>query len=87
MIGAVAAVVSAFHGGAELVAHIKKKQRRRSSKGRSQQEFEEKQLQDSLETGENQVGLRYTQDLNELGELIRIGDGLCPQRPPAKSVD
>jgi hypothetical protein len=86
VVGAVAAVVSAFHGGAELVAHIKKKQRRRSSKGRSQQEFEEKQLQDSLETGETQVGLRYTQDLKELGELIRIGDGLCPYSSPAKSV-
>ncbi|KAF2712314.1 hypothetical protein K504DRAFT_531433 [Pleomassaria siparia CBS 279.74] len=80
VIGAVAAVVSAFHGGAELMAHIKKKQRRHNSKGRSQQEFEEKQLQDSLEMGETQVGIRYTQDLDELGEIIRIGDAIARDR-------
>ena len=66
-------MVSAFHGGAELVAHMKKKHRRR----KSQQQFEEQQLQDSLETGENTVGQRYSTDLKELGEIVRVGDGRC----------
>ena len=66
-------MVSAFHGGAELVAHLKKSRRRR----RSQQQFEEQQLQDSLETGENTVGQRYSTDLKELGEIVRVGDGRC----------
>lgn len=68
-------MVSAFHGGAELVAHIKKKHRRRSSKSRTQEEFEEKQLQNSLETGETQVVQRFASDVKELGEIVRIGDG------------
>ncbi|KAF2473084.1 uncharacterized protein BDR25DRAFT_302100 [Lindgomyces ingoldianus] len=77
VVGAVAAVVSAFHGGAELVAHIKKKRRRRS---KSQQEFEEKQLQDSLQTGETTVGQRYVADIKELGEIVRIGDAVARDR-------
>ncbi|KAF2006901.1 hypothetical protein P154DRAFT_569597 [Amniculicola lignicola CBS 123094] len=80
VIGAVAAVVSAFHGGAELVAHIKKKHRRRSSKGQTQKDFEEKQLQDSLETGETEVGKRYTSDIKELGQLMRVGDAIARDR-------
>src|SRR4051812_27468967 len=76
------AVVSAFHGGAELVAHIKKKHRRRSSKTQTQQDFEEKQLQDSLETGETQVTQRFTSDVKELGEIVRVGDGVSPTSIP-----
>jgi hypothetical protein len=75
VVGAVAAVVSAFHGGAELVAHIKKKRRRRS---KAQQEFEEKQLQDSLQSGQTAVEQRYVADIREMGEIVRIGDGLFP---------
>jgi hypothetical protein len=75
VVGAVAAVVSAFHGASELVAHLKKRHRKRS-KSQAQLEFEEKQLQDSLETGENVVAQRYTSDLKELGNIVRVGDGL-----------
>ncbi|ORX99540.1 hypothetical protein BCR34DRAFT_592856 [Clohesyomyces aquaticus] len=75
VVGAVAAVVSAFHGGSELVAHIKKKRRRRS---KEKEEFEEKQLQESLHDGETTVGQRFDQDVRELGEIVRIGDGLSP---------
>lgn len=78
VIGAVAAVVSAFHGGSELVAHIKKKHRRRSSKSQTQQEFEEKQLQDSLATGESQLVQRFASDVQELGDSVRVGDGASP---------
>ena len=63
------------HGGAELIAHIKKKRRRRSSKSQSQQDFEEKQLQDSLHTGETQVAQRFEAQIRELGDIVRIGDG------------
>ena len=75
--GAVGAVISVFHNGAKLAGLLKTKQRRRSSNRRTQQQFEEKQLRDSLEPGETQIGLRYTHDLREIGELLKIGDGLC----------
>ena len=69
------AVVSAFHGGSELLKHIKKKRRTRKARDRAQHDFEERQLQDSLVAGEQQIGLRYNQDIRELGDLMRIGDG------------
>ncbi|PSN67445.1 hypothetical protein BS50DRAFT_391996 [Corynespora cassiicola Philippines] len=80
VVGAVAAVVSAFHGGAELISHIKKKHRRRSSKSQTQQDFEEKQLQQSLEKGENQVQLHYSSDVRELGNIMRVGDAIARDR-------
>lgn len=75
VVAAVSAVVSAFHGGSELLKHIKKKRRARRARDQAQQEFEEKQLQDSLVSGEQQIGLRYAQDRRELGDLMRVGDG------------
>jgi hypothetical protein len=82
VIGAVAAVVSAFHGGAELVAHIKKKRRKR----RGEQAYKENQLQDSLESGEAQVETRYAADCRELGEWVKRGDGeLYPHLPAEDS--
>lgn len=71
VIGAVSAVVSAFHGGAELVAHIKKKYKRR----KSEQAYKERQLQESLQTGEVQVEQRYAADCRELGAYVKKGDG------------
>jgi hypothetical protein len=68
----VSAIISAFHGGSELLKHVK--QKRRKSR-QAQQEFEEKQLQDSLHWGEQQIGLRWTQDVRELGDYVRVGDG------------
>jgi hypothetical protein len=70
VVAAVSAIISAFHGGSELLKHIKEK-RRKSRK----QELEEKQLQDSLVSGEQQIGFRYAQDMREFGDLMRIGDG------------
>jgi hypothetical protein len=72
VVAAVAAIVSAFHGGSELLKHIKAK-RRKSRLG--QQEFEERQLQDSFVSGEQQISLRYAQDRREFGDIMRIGDG------------
>ncbi|KAH8732150.1 hypothetical protein GQ44DRAFT_721456 [Phaeosphaeriaceae sp. PMI808] len=71
VVAAVAAIVSAFHGGSELLKHIKTKRRRSRE---AQQEFEEKKLQDSLVSGEQQISLRWAQDMKEFGDLIRVGD-------------
>lgn len=80
VVAAVAAVVSAFHGGAELLKLVKKKRQARKGRDQAQQEFEEEQLQQSLVTGEQQINLRYAQDTRELGEFMRVGDGK-PQWP------
>jgi hypothetical protein len=69
----VSAIISAFHGGSDLLKHIK--QKRRKARAQAQQDFEEKQLQNSLDSGELQIGLRYTQDIRELGDYVRVGDG------------
>lgn len=72
VVAAVSAVISAFHGGSELIKHIKAKRRRARQ---AQQEFEEKQLQDSLVSGEQQISTRYEQDIRQFGDLMRVGDG------------
>lgn len=72
---AVAAVVSAFHGGAELLKLIKNR-RARKVRDQGQQEVEENKLENSLVTGEQQINLRYAQDRRELGEFMRVGDGM-----------
>lgn len=51
--------------------HIKAKRRRSRQ---AQQEFEEKQLQESLSSGEQQIGFRYAQDMKDFGDLMRVGD-------------
>ncbi|KAF1842560.1 uncharacterized protein K460DRAFT_188236 [Cucurbitaria berberidis CBS 394.84] len=80
VVAAVSAVISAFHGGSELLKHIKTKRRTRKARDQAQQEFEEKQLQESLVTGEQQIGFRYTQDMRELGDLMRVGDVVARDR-------
>ncbi|KAH7401014.1 hypothetical protein DE146DRAFT_755450 [Phaeosphaeria sp. MPI-PUGE-AT-0046c] len=71
VVAAVSAIISAFHGGSELLKHIKAKRRKSRQ---AQQEFEEKQLQESLMSGEQQIGFRYAQDMKEFGDLMRVGD-------------
>ncbi|KAF2632367.1 hypothetical protein BU25DRAFT_406909 [Macroventuria anomochaeta] len=78
VVAAVSAVVSAFHAGSELLKHIKAK--RRKARAAAQQEFEEKQLQDSLISGEQQIGFRYTQDMREMGDVVRVGDTIARDR-------
>lgn len=80
VVAAVAAVVSAFHGGAELLSLVKKKRRARKIRDHVQQEFEENQLEFSLVTGEQQIGLRYAQDQRELGAYMRVGDVVARDR-------
>lgn len=71
IVAAVSAVVSAFHGGAELVKQIRK----RSKKRKGEQFVKEKLLQEALESGEVQISQRYTTHHDELGPPFRIGDG------------
>ncbi|KAI4655471.1 hypothetical protein J4E93_000183 [Alternaria ventricosa] len=75
IVAAVSAVVSAFHGGSELLKLVKQKRRARKARDQGQQEWEEEQLQDSLIAGEQQIALRYKQDQRELGDYVRVGDG------------
>ncbi|KAL6702771.1 hypothetical protein ACN47E_000955 [Coniothyrium glycines] len=80
VVAAVAAVVSAFHGGSELLKIVKEKRRTRKARDQAQQEWEETQLQDSLVTGEQQIRLRWAQDIQELGEYMRVGDVIARDR-------
>ena len=75
VVAAVAAVVSAFHAGAELHKRVKERRSRRA-RDSAHQKWENDQLQASLVAGEQQINLRYQQDQKELGETVRIGDGL-----------
>ncbi|GAB7364561.1 hypothetical protein MBLNU230_g5368t1 [Neophaeotheca triangularis] len=78
----VCAVVSAFHGGAELITTIKEK---RASKKRwrieRQQEmersFQEKTLQTALQDGEHRVQEYYDQKQRQLGYAFRVGDDIA----------
>jgi hypothetical protein len=75
IVAAVSAVVSAFHGGSELLKLVRRKRRARRANDQGQQEWEEERLQASLITGGQQIDLRYKQDQRELGDYVRIGDG------------
>lgn len=78
-------MVSAFHAGSELLKHIKAK--RRKARAQAQQEFEENQLQDSLTSGEQQIGFRYTQDMREMGDVVRVGDSKMSYLTTASILD
>lgn len=58
-----------------MVGRIKEKRRRRSKKP-THRDFEEQQLQDSLTAGESRVANRFASDVQELGEIVRVGDGM-----------
>ncbi|CAN9347930.1 unnamed protein product [Alternaria alternata] len=79
IVAAVSAVVSAFHGGSELLKLVKQKRRARKARDQAQQEWQEEQLQASLLAGEQQIDLRWKQDQRELGDYVRVGDGFMLQ--------
>ena len=75
VLAAVAAVISALHGAAGLVAKVRKKQ----SRLRNEREHdEERQLQIYLETAERQLGFRFSADEAKFGHTVRVGDGPFP---------
>jgi hypothetical protein len=69
-------VVSAFHAGAGLAAQAELKKCRRDSKVENDDESECRKLQVSLKTAENLIGYRYAADIDKLGDIMRLGDGL-----------
>lgn len=71
VLGCVTAVASAFQSGAELMKVIRKRHKKR----KAERDFQEKQLQQSLEQGEQQVQLRYVADHEQLGISFKSGDG------------
>lgn len=74
---AVSDVVSVFHNSSEVLKQMIKKHRIAIN---TQQGFEEKQLYNSLVSSEKQISLRYAEDLDEVGDLIRIGDAIAWER-------
>jgi cell division protein FtsL len=87
IVAAVSAVVSAFHGGSELLRIVKQKRRARKARDQVQQEWQEEQLQASLLAGEQQIDLRYKQDQRELGDYVRVGDGEFHDRGSYSRLD
>ncbi len=53
------------------------KEKRRKTR-QSQQDFEERQLQESLTLGEQQIGSRYAQDIKDMGDIMVVGDSKNP---------
>ncbi|TKA79249.1 hypothetical protein B0A49_00909 [Cryomyces minteri] len=70
VVDCIAAVVSAFHGGAELMRALKK----RNKKRKTEQAYKEKMLQEALMAGETQVKRRYAEEFNQLGVAFSKGD-------------
>ncbi|KAK5020335.1 hypothetical protein LTR60_000612, partial [Cryomyces antarcticus] len=70
VVNCIAAVVSAFHGGAELTKALKK----RNKKRKTEQAYKEKMLQEALVAGETQVKRRYDDEFNQLGVAFSKGD-------------
>lgn len=75
VIADVAAVVSAFHGGAEFLFHVRKKRSARKTCDSAQQEWDEERLQAFLVAAGQEIDQHYERDQRELGDLVRIGDG------------
>ncbi|KAF1953518.1 hypothetical protein CC80DRAFT_507031 [Byssothecium circinans] len=76
---AVAAVVSAFHQGAELISQIDRSRLRRDSNSEDDHEDERRRLQVSLETAESLIGYRYAADIDKVGD-IGLGDDIARDR-------
>ncbi|KAJ9662571.1 hypothetical protein H2201_006059 [Coniosporium apollinis] len=77
VVAAVSAVVSAFHGGYELIKRIKE---RRRGKKQAAQASKEEDLQESLQEGERTVQQRFNDDCQELGVLFMTGDDIARER-------
>ncbi|KAK5007755.1 hypothetical protein LTR28_004878 [Elasticomyces elasticus] len=73
LVSCVAAVVSAFHGGAELIEIIKKKHKKR----KNERDCQEKILQQSLVQGERQVKDSYDAEYTRFGAAFSVGDDIA----------
>ena len=79
VIGCVAAVVSAFHGGAELVQIIKerKEKKRRRKEKDLEQAFQERMLLQSLVDGATQCNTCSMERHHRFGPLFDRGDAIA----------
>ncbi|KAI9870018.1 MAG: hypothetical protein M1830_004823 [Pleopsidium flavum] len=69
----VGAIVSAFHGGSELLEHIKEKRKAKKALRNSQTE----NLEDSLARGPPTVQGEYDQDFRRFGAVFAVGDKIA----------
>ncbi|CAI6340626.1 unnamed protein product [Periconia digitata] len=78
---AVAAIVTAFHNGAELATRIKPRHHPGDDDKDSRDEFESERrmLQVSLQTAETQVAYHYAA-MNQMRDIVRVGDALARDR-------
>lgn len=72
VLAAVAAVISAFHAAATLVANVEE---RKSFSNDEIVTNERTRLRISLQTAEAQLGLRFSTEEARFGEIVRVGDG------------
>nr|OQO26600.1 hypothetical protein B0A51_08281 [Rachicladosporium sp. CCFEE 5018] len=78
VVGCIAAVVSAFHGAAELTATIKerreKKRKRKDRKGDMEQAIQERMLHDSLVQGAREIDQTGLERRQQFGYAFERGD-------------
>ncbi|EON64652.1 hypothetical protein W97_03885 [Coniosporium apollinis CBS 100218] len=77
VVAAVSAIVSAFHGGYELINRIKG---RRKGKRKAAQASKEENLQESLQEGESTVRKRFDDGCQQLGVPFMTGDDIARER-------
>ncbi|KAK4991129.1 hypothetical protein LTR50_002059 [Elasticomyces elasticus] len=73
VVSCVAAVVSAFHGGAELIETVKKKHKKR----KKERDCREEILQESLFHGEREVKSSYDTEYTRFGAAFSVGDDIA----------
>jgi hypothetical protein len=69
----VAAVISVFHNGAELMKQICKRTKKKKKAG--DEATVQKLLLETLESGEVQISQKYGRSLDEIGPRFKVGDG------------
>ncbi|MCJ1382487.1 hypothetical protein MMC17_005600 [Xylographa soralifera] len=75
VVGAVAAVVSAYNDGSELVKKVRERRRtRRALENAALQDNSTQDLEDSLDTGQALVRMKYDNSYRRLGETFANGD-------------
>ena len=75
VVGAVAAVISAYNDGSDLVKKFRERRRtRRALENAALQDSSTQDLEDSLNTGQTMVRMNYDNSYRRLGETFATGD-------------
>ena len=88
VVGCVAAIVSAYHDGSELIQEIKERKRaRKALKAQQADETATQDLEISMVRGEGIIQSQYDRDFKRLGQPFAAGDRKLPHelRPPHTS--